>query len=232
MRPKPSKLAEQRAEACNTRQATDPSTKVGPRVVSTGPVAHKARAANSGAEAFVFATMTGTEQKGDNSRKRVLGKAVAGANEWLATAGEVPLPDGLTPHKLRHTFASILVALGVDPGSVMDQLGQTDPGFTPRVYRHGMRRDEDSRAQLVGVEPKGHPKGTSGSESIETGSGKGDGDAAKLSNWQGISGRCPRRESNLDLPLRRRSSYPLDYEGAARCDRGAFGEGYLRPVPA
>src|SRR5207253_7134076 len=27
---------------------------------------------------------------------------------------------------------------------------------------------------------------------------------------------CPRRESNLDLPLRRRSSYPLDYEGAVR----------------
>ena len=27
-------------------------------------------------------------------------------------------------------------------------------------------------------------------------------------------GACPRRESNLDLPLRRRSSYPLDYEGA------------------
>lgn len=25
---------------------------------------------------------------------------------------------------------------------------------------------------------------------------------------------CPRQESNLDLPLRRRSSYPLDYEGS------------------
>jgi integrase len=111
--------------------------------------AHKARAADSGAEAFVFATMTGTEQKGDNVRKRVLGKAVEGANERLAKAGEVPLPDGLSPHKLRHTFASILVALGVDPGSVMDQLGHTDPGFTLRVYRHGMRRDEDSRAQLA-----------------------------------------------------------------------------------
>ncbi len=27
------------------------------------------------------------------------------------------------------------------------------------------------------------------------------------------SNRCPRQESNLDLPLRRRSSCPLDYEG-------------------
>ena len=30
----------------------------------------------------------------------------------------------------------------------------------------------------------------------------------------GLPRRCPRQESNLDLPLRRRSSYPLDYEGS------------------
>jgi integrase len=111
--------------------------------------AHKAHATDSGPEAFVFATMNGTEQKGDNIRKRVLRKAVEKANENLIEAGRVPLPDGLGPHKLRHTFASILVALGIDPGAVMDQLGHTDPGFTLRVYRHGMRRDDGARAQLV-----------------------------------------------------------------------------------
>jgi integrase len=73
---------------------------------------------------------------------------VAFANEKLTDAGDVPLPEGLAPHKLRHTFASILVALGVDPGSVMDQLGHADPGFTLRVYRHGMRRDGSARAHL------------------------------------------------------------------------------------
>lgn len=54
----------------------------------------------------------------------------------------------MPPHKLRHTFASILVALGVDPGSVMDQLGHTDPGFTLRVYRHGMRRNSTAKERL------------------------------------------------------------------------------------
>lgn len=44
--------------------------------------------------------------------------------------------------------ASILVALGVDPGSVMDQLGHADPGFTLRVYRHAMRRDPAAKARL------------------------------------------------------------------------------------
>jgi hypothetical protein len=30
----------------------------------------------------------------------------------------------------------------------MDQLGHTDPGFTLRVYRHGMRRDTGDRDRL------------------------------------------------------------------------------------
>jgi len=42
----------------------------------------------------------------------------------------------------------LLVALGVVPGSVMDQLGRTDPAFTLRVYRHGMRRDRASKDAL------------------------------------------------------------------------------------
>ncbi len=36
----------------------------------------------------------------------------------------------------------------------MEQLGHTDPGFTLRVYRHGMRRDPESvrrLARLVGL---------------------------------------------------------------------------------
>jgi integrase len=47
--------------------------------------------------------------------------------------------------KLRHTFASLLVALGEDPGYVVDQIGHTNPNFTLRVYRHGMRRDEGEK---------------------------------------------------------------------------------------
>jgi integrase len=42
-----------------------------------------------------------------------------------------PLPLGITPHKLRHTFASILVAIGKDPTYVMQQLGHTGPGLHP-----------------------------------------------------------------------------------------------------
>lgn len=54
----------------------------------------------------------------------------------------------MTPHKLRHTFASILVALGQDPASVMASLGHTDPRFTLRMYTHLMRRESDERKRL------------------------------------------------------------------------------------
>jgi integrase len=110
--------------------------------------AYKAQAPDIAPDAFVFPSAKGTKMSQENVRARVLAKAVAKASENLTKAGDVPLPEGLTPHKLRHTFASILVALGVDPGSVMDQLGHTDPGFTLRVYRHGMRRDKAARDRL------------------------------------------------------------------------------------
>jgi integrase len=101
-----------------------------------------------GPDDLVFGTAARHRQSPSNVRNRVLTPAVRRANERLEDAGEVPLPERLTPHKLRHTFASVLVALGCDPGYVMDQLGHTDPWFTLRVYRHGMRRDPASRAAL------------------------------------------------------------------------------------
>ena len=103
----------------------------------------------AGAGERVFPTREGGPMNPSNLRNRVLTPAAKLASERLEAAGGTPLPDGLTPHKLRHTFASLLVALGTDPGAVMDQLGHTDPTFTLRVYRHGMRRDAESKARLA-----------------------------------------------------------------------------------
>ncbi|MHB8694810.1 MAG: tyrosine-type recombinase/integrase, partial [Solirubrobacteraceae bacterium] len=114
---------------------------------------YKASSRHAAAGELVFPTSKGRQFGASNIRRRVLDKAVERANERLGEIDEVPLPDGLTPHKLRHSFASLLVALGEDPGSVMDQMGHTDAAFTLRVYRHGMRRDKASRRawrELVG----------------------------------------------------------------------------------
>jgi len=69
------------------------------------------------------------------------------ANRNLTKAGYVPLPEGITPHRLRHTFTSVLGALGTDPRT-MELLGHTDPHFTLGVYGHSMRPDEAAKARL------------------------------------------------------------------------------------
>jgi integrase len=110
-------------------------------------VAHKAAAYRCGPDDLVFPTQTGGRRDPDNLR-RVLAAVRKRANELLTERDLVPLPQGLTTHKLRHAFASILVALGEDPILVMRQIGHTDPAFTLRVYTHMMSRDPTERERL------------------------------------------------------------------------------------
>jgi integrase len=109
---------------------------------------HKARTYRSRPDDHVFPTGTGGIRDKDNLRNRVLAAAITRAEKLLLEREHTPLPAGLTPHKLRHTFSSILVVLGHDPASVMAALGHTDPKFTLRVYTHLMRRDPSERRRL------------------------------------------------------------------------------------
>jgi integrase len=111
-------------------------------------LAVRARTARGAADDFVFATATGGKQSRENVRNRVLKPAAERASVRLAATGYAPLPERLTPHSLRRTFASVLYALGEDPGVVMDEMGHTDPALSLRVYRQAMRRGEDEKARL------------------------------------------------------------------------------------
>jgi len=110
-----------------------------------------------GPDEFVFATSGGRRPSRDNLRNRVLAPAVKLASERLVAGGLTPLSERITPHSLRRTFASVLYALGEDPGIVMDEMGHTDPALALRVYRQAMRRDEGERERLRalvdGVQP-------------------------------------------------------------------------------
>jgi integrase len=99
-------------------------------------------------DAYVFATGRGGLMSDDNFRSRVLRATVKRANENLECEDLPPLPDKLTPHSLRRTFCSLLYALGEDPGTVMDEMGHTDPALALRVYRQAMRRGEEEKAQM------------------------------------------------------------------------------------
>lgn len=125
-------------------------------------------------DAYVFPTAKGARMSDDNFRARVLGRpaavidgkerngtgAVGRANTRLEAADLPPLPK-LTPHSLRRTFCSVLYALGEDPGTVMDEMGHTDPALALRVYRQAMRRGEDEKAQLRAL-----VEGSAGQEAV------------------------------------------------------------------
>jgi integrase len=80
-------------------------------------------------------------------RRRVVQPAVVLANAAIAS-DEEPIPDGLTPHSLRRTFASLLVALGRDPAVVMKQMGHTTPAFTLSTYAAAMDWNDGERSRL------------------------------------------------------------------------------------
>jgi integrase len=117
--------------------------------VLAGPlIAHRDRLAPKGPDELVFRTGRGGVCTKDNVRWRVVAPALARADRLLEADGQPPLPEGLTPHSLRHTFASLLIATGEDPVSVMWQMGHADPGFTQCTYGHLMRRHPGERARL------------------------------------------------------------------------------------
>lgn len=134
-------------------------TDAGVRVVTILPVLsdelgnYQARI-DPASDAFVFCTTTGHRLGATNIRRRVLDKAVEHANTQLVVEGFEPLPDGLTPHSLRRTFASLLFAIGETPPYVMAQMGHTTPNLTLAIYARQMdRRDgepERLRALLDG----------------------------------------------------------------------------------
>jgi integrase len=106
-------------------------------------------------EDFVFPTSTGRADNRNNVRRRVLVRAVERANERIGEGGDCePLPDGLSPHALRRTFSSWLIAEGEDVSYVMDQMGHADSKMTMDVYSKALkskRRRAQARRTAEGV---------------------------------------------------------------------------------
>jgi hypothetical protein len=69
-------------------------------------------------------------------------------NERREKDGRMLLPEKVTPHTLRRTFASLALAAGRDPRWVMGQLGHTDARLTLNVYAQVMQRQRVDEALI------------------------------------------------------------------------------------
>ena len=143
-------------------------TDAGVRVVNLLPIlrdeldSYRARL-DATPDTLVFGTTTGEPQTPTNVRRRILARAIEGANDQLAKRDAEPLPERLTPHSLRRTFASVLFAIGEAPPYVMAQLGHTTPSLTLAIYARQMdRRDgEPERLKALVEGRQWAPLGTS-----------------------------------------------------------------------
>ena len=89
---------------------------------------HLARIVRADPSALVFTSPQGGPLRSPNFRRRVWNPAVHLAGEAL--------PDGLTPHHLRHSCASLLIQQGASVKAVQQQLGHSTPTVTLNVYAH------------------------------------------------------------------------------------------------
>jgi integrase len=96
---------------------------------------HKDAAEWNELDDFVFAGRIREKARERNTvRTRILYTAVERANEQLAAEGQPPMPDGITFHSLRRTYAALRAELGEHPAITAAQMGHRDPRMTLRVY--------------------------------------------------------------------------------------------------
>ncbi len=140
--------------AAGRLRVTDSKTDAGIRQVDLLPALreelsiHKATTAFGEMDAFVFSTARGHQQDVHNARRRYFGRSVERANANLAARDAAPLPEGITPHSLRRTFISLLLATGAEVPYVMRQVGHADPKVTLSIYAQVMYRGEGERERL------------------------------------------------------------------------------------
>jgi integrase len=140
--------------------------------------AYNAARGNVDPAAPAFPTRTGRHRDKDNVRENVIRRAVDRANELRARSGEPPILAHVTPHTLRRTYISFMLAAGFDLPYVQEQVGHEDPTTTLKIYAQVIRRPDrdnlraDMRALLgedrPGIAPAPEPAPASEPRSSST----------------------------------------------------------------
>jgi hypothetical protein len=107
---------------------------------------------------------------------------------WLPGLAAVGL-EGVHLHDLRHTGNKLTAYAGANPKELMARMGH-DSERAALIYLHSSRERQRTLADAVGEAAR-----------------------AELANREWQMTRAPTATRTRDLPLRRRSLYPLSYQG-------------------
>jgi Phage integrase family. len=111
---------------------------------------YRLRSPHSGTNDIVFATGKGRRDNPSNVRNRFLAGAVKRANRELGKARHQGI-GAITPHSLRRTFISLLLATGADVPYVMAQAGHSDPKMTLGIYAQAIASKTDHGTAVDGL---------------------------------------------------------------------------------
>lgn len=113
---------------------------------------------------LVFPTSNGAWQSLDNWRKRCFVNACeeAGLGAEEVVRGKKVFTPKYSPYALRHYFASVLIADGVDIARIKTLMGHTDISTTFDVYAHLIQRAEDAKKKRPGMISRLRPQASCG----------------------------------------------------------------------
>ena len=120
---------------------------------------HKTKASHARPDSYVFPGKDGKRRDRHAVRNRVLYGAIKRANATLEEKGLPTIPEGVTFHSLRRTYASLCAEAGADPAWTAAQIGHVDPRFTISVYTD-VRNRRESPAEKVGSLLRGDSNGS------------------------------------------------------------------------
>ena len=116
----------------------------------------------TGSHDLLIPSNAGNPITSSNIRQRVLDKTVLVANQLLRDRN-VPEIRKCTPHTLRRTYISLLLAAGCDPAYVQQQVGHTHPTLTLRIDQQLLKRKRSggvprARQRALGDVSRGGPQ--------------------------------------------------------------------------
>jgi integrase len=121
----------------------EPKTDAGRRTMAVPAqvakaVEHHADLIGLDGEDLLFTDGDGKPLRRSNFSRRVWQPAIVGAGL-----------DGLTPHGLRHSAATHMIALGINPKTTQARLGHADPRLTMGLYAHADRSADERAAEAL-----------------------------------------------------------------------------------
>lgn len=96
---------------------------------------------------LVFVTRPGLNHRTHKASERVEYRSVVRAFETVSKRAGLAHP--VTPHQLRHTWASIAIGKGAPITGVSKQLGHKNPNITTGVYAWAINKEQQDAARMV-----------------------------------------------------------------------------------